>query len=329
MISDHRASNPGIRVLPETGIAVNGREGDQKLSLHRQLQRGVRMQIKTKAEREPPGAIRHSKFPSGKAGSVVELSPSGGNASALNEAESNASSREDILIEHLPLVRLVARRIHEGLPSYILLDDLYSAGIVGLIDAVAKYDSTKQSKFGSYARFRIRGAILDSLRDLDYCPRALRRKGRALEQARDTLTTQLGRYPETLELVEALCTDLHSYQQLLGQLYTAKIALLDSDLSSSSGEEPDQGLDGLPSKEDDPLRRYLRAEMEQELTEAIGGLPQRERLVVKLYYYDELSRSEISAILGVVESRVSQIHSSAIFHLRSMLAQRCAALCYS
>ena len=222
------------------------------------------------------------------------------------------------MIEHLPIVRLIARRIHERLPQHVPIEDLYSAGVVGLLDAFTKFDPSKQVQFRSYAQFRIRGAILDNLRTLDWSPRELRRKGRAIEQAIQTLTAQYGRAPNDLEIAAQLHIELAAYQQLLGELKGLEIGTLHSERSEDSGEEE---LVYLPNRpEDDPLFRFLHTEMRERLTQAISDLPERERLVMTLYYYEETTMKEIGLILGVVESRISQIHASAVLHLRAQLA---------
>jgi RNA polymerase sigma factor FliA len=215
-------------------------------------------------------------------------------------------------------VRFIARRIHERLPQHVPIEDLYSAGVVGLLDALSKFDPSKQVQFRSYAQFRIRGAVLDSLRTLDWSPRELRRKGRAVEQAIQTLTARVGRTPTDTEIAEQLHLDLPAYQQLLGELKGLEIGTLHSERSEDSGEEE---LVYLPNRpEDDPLYRYLNSELRERLTAAIGDLPERERLVMTLYYYEETTMKEIGLILGVVESRISQIHASAVLHLRARLA---------
>jgi RNA polymerase sigma factor FliA len=225
--------------------------------------------------------------------------------------------QEVLMIEHLPIVRFIARRIHERLPQHVPIEDLYSAGVVGLLDAFGKFDPSKQVQFRSYAQFRIRGAILDSLRTLDWSPRELRRKGRAIEQAIQTLTAQFGRTPSDVEIAQQLHIDLAAYQQLLGELKGLEIGTLHSERSEDSGEEE---LVYLPNRpEDDPLFRYLHTEMRDRLTTAISDLPERERLVMTLYYYEETTMKEIGLILGVVESRISQIHASAVLHLRARL----------
>jgi RNA polymerase sigma factor for flagellar operon FliA len=228
------------------------------------------------------------------------------------------SEEERVLLEHLPIVRFLARRIHERLPQHVDIDDLFSAGVVGLMDAFAKFDPTKKVQFRSYAQFRIRGAILDSLRTLDWSPRELRRKGRAVEEAIRTLTSRLGRAPTESEVATEMSTSLDAYQQLLGELKGLEIGTLHLERNEDSGEEELAYIPGRP--DEDPLFRCLRGEMESRLTGAIQDLPERERLVMTLYYYEEMTMREIGMALGVVESRVSQIHASAVLHLRSALA---------
>jgi len=234
------------------------------------------------------------------------------------ERQQLTPEEERVLMEHLPIVRFLARRIHERLPQHVELDDLFSAGVVGLMDAFAKFDPEKKVQFRSYAQFRIRGAILDSLRTLDWSPRELRRKGRAVEEAIRILTSRMGRAPSETEVATELGTTLDSYQQLLGNLKGLEIGTLHLERNEDSGEEELAYIPGKP--EDDPLFHCLRGEMEERLTGAIQDLPERERLVMTLYYYEEMTMREIGMALGVVESRVSQIHASAVLHLRSALA---------
>ncbi|HEY2861246.1 MAG TPA: FliA/WhiG family RNA polymerase sigma factor [Terracidiphilus sp.] len=225
--------------------------------------------------------------------------------------------QERVLLEHLPVVRFLARRIHERLPQHVDIEDLVSAGVIGLLDAFAKFDPDKKVQFRSYAQFRIRGAILDSLRTLDWSPRELRRKGRAVEEAIRALTSRLGRPPGESEVAEEMSVTLDEYQQLLGDLKGLEIGTLHAERNEDSGEEELAYVPGNP--EEDPLFRCLRGELEGRLTEAIQNLPDRERLVMTLYYFEEMTMREIGLALGVVESRVSQIHASAVVHLRAAL----------
>jgi RNA polymerase sigma factor for flagellar operon FliA len=227
------------------------------------------------------------------------------------------AEQEQLLIEHLPVVRFLARRIHERLPQHVELEDLVSAGVVGLMDALTKFDPEKKVQFRSYAQFRIRGAILDSLRTLDWSPRELRRKGRAVEEMIRTLTQRVGRQPTENEVAAGLGLGLEEYQQLLGELKGLEIGTLHVEHTEDSGEEELAYIPGNP--EEDPLFICLRGELEGRLTEAVEALPERERLVMTLYYFEELTMKEIGLALGVVESRVSQIHASAVLHLRTRL----------
>jgi len=225
--------------------------------------------------------------------------------------------QERVLLEHLPIVRFLARRIHERLPQHVDIEDLVSAGVVGLMDAFAKFDPNKKVQFRSYAQFRIRGAILDSLRTLDWSPRELRRKGRAVEEAIRTLTARNGTAPGEHEVAAELGQTLEEYQQLLGDLKGLEIGTLHMERNEDSGEEELAYIPGRP--EEDPLFRCLRGELEERLADAIAHLPDRERLVMTLYYYEEMTMREIGLALGVVESRVSQVHASAVTHLRGAL----------
>jgi RNA polymerase sigma factor for flagellar operon FliA len=237
----------------------------------------------------------------------------------LKESEGDSTTERDLLLmEHLPTVRYLARRIHERLPQHVELDDLVSAGVVGLIDAFSKFDHRKKVQFKSYAQFRIRGAILDSLRTLDWSPRELRRKGRAVEEAIRTVTQRVGRAPSEQEIAKELELTLAEYQTLLGDLKGLEIGSLHMERSEDSGDEELAYIPGAP--EEDPLFRCLKGEMKQRLADAIDDLPEKERMVLTLYYYEELTMKEIGLTLGVVESRVSQIHSSAVLRLRVALA---------
>ena len=241
-----------------------------------------------------------------------------GAAYARREMPSEVSpEQEQLMLEHLPTVRYLARRIHDRLPQHVEMDDLVSAGVLGLIDAFRKFDPGKKVQFRSYAQFRIRGAILDSLRTLDWSPRDLRRKGRAIEEAIRALTARLGRAPAEPEVAAELGMELGEYQQLLGELKGLEIGTLHVEHSEDSGEEE---LAYIPNRpEDDPLFCCLKSEMRTHLASAVDQLPERERLVMTLYYYEEMTMKEIGLAMGVVESRVSQIHASAVLHLRSTL----------
>ena len=271
-----------------------------------------------KAKRVAPGEGKSAYADLPVLGSISILSTADGANGAGGQDGGSTPDRDALLMEHLPTVRYLARRIHERLPQHVELDDLISAGVVGLIDAFSKFDHTKQVQFKSYAQFRIRGAILDSLRTLDWSPRELRRKGRAVEEAIRASTHKLGRVPAENEIAREMEMGLGEYQQLLGELKGLEIGSLHMERTEDSGDEELAYIPGSP--DDDPLFRCLQGEMKQRLIDAIEELPEKERMVLTLYYYEELTMKEIGLTLGVVESRVSQIHSSAVVRLRVALA---------
>jgi RNA polymerase sigma factor for flagellar operon FliA len=232
-------------------------------------------------------------------------------------ASLSAEKREELLLEHMSSVRYIARRIRERLPQHVELDDLMSAGVIGLMDAFNKFDTRKNVQFKSYAQFRIRGAILDSLRELDWSPRELRRKGRAIETAISTLTGQLGRAPSEPEIAAELQMTLEGFQVLLGDLKGLEIGTLHTERNEDAGDEE---INYIAAPEaDDPFLQCMKSEMRGRLADAIDELPEREKLVLSLYYFEELTMKEIGIAIGVVESRVSQIHSAAVLRLRTSL----------
>ena len=251
---------------------------------------------------------------SSKSESKRSVAGSQGNraANGLNQAE-----RDRLVMEHMPTVRFIARRMHQGVPQHVDLEEMVSAGVVGLIDAVQKFDHAKQVQFKSYAQFRIRGAILDSMRESDWSPRELRRKSRAIEETIRSFMAECGRSPSESEIAEEMGLSLNSYHQLVGELKGLKMGSLNVEHSEESGEEELNYIPG-PATED-PLFRCLEGEVRERLAAAIDALPEKERLVLSLYYFEELTMKEIGLTIGVVESRVSQIRTSAVLKLRAEL----------
>jgi RNA polymerase sigma factor FliA len=226
--------------------------------------------------------------------------------------------RERVLMEQLPQVRYLARRIHERLPRHVPLEDLVHAGVIGLIDALNKFDRSKHVQFGSYAKFRIRGAILDSLREMDWGPRELRRKARRVEEAERKLSLELSRAPTEVEVAKELNLELREFQQLLTELDGLEVGSLHVE-SPWDGKDEDL-CDYLPNApEDTPFFRCMRSEMKELLARVVGELPEKEQQVLALYYFEELTMKEVGAVLGIGESRVSQIHSLAVVRLRARL----------
>lgn len=239
-------------------------------------------------------------------------------------SKEDPEERDRLLTEHLPEVRYIAKRIHDRLPPHIPLEDLVHAGVLGLIDALHKYDPSKNVQFLSYAKFRIRGAILDSLRELDWSPRQLRRKARRAEQALQSLQNRLGRTATEPELAREMGMELESLQQLLGELHGLHLGSLETEETVEG--EPSEMVHYLPNApEQDPHSLCLRSELKALLARAIGELPERDRQVLALYYFEELTMKEVGAALGIGESRVSQIHSAALLRLRVSLAQALAS----
>ena len=225
---------------------------------------------------------------------------------------------QQMVLEQMPQVKYIARRIHEHLPQHVPFEDLLQAGIVGLIDALNKFDSEKNVKFASYAKFRIRGAILDSLREMDWSPRDLRRKSRQIDTVMQKLQTELGRKASEPELAKALGLSLDEFQALTNEIRGLEIGSLQCE-SSDDGQETDlaQNIAGPP--DEDPLTLCVKGEMEGRLQKAIAKLPEREQQVLMLYYQQELTMREVGELMGVGESRVSQIHTLAVKHLRAVM----------
>ncbi len=227
-----------------------------------------------------------------------------------------AEERDRILLEHLPQVKYIARRIHERLPAQVPLDDLIHAGVLGLIDAVSKFDSTKNVQLKSYAKFRIRGAILDSLRQLDWSPRKLRRQARRIEEVHNDLKVRLGRVATEPELAAELGMVLADFQHLLGELRGLDISSLQAEATETQSEE-ELISDRPAAAEQGPFKQCLHGELKSLVSTALDDLDEKERRVVTLYYLEELTMKEVGSVLGIGESRVSQIHSGAVIRLRA------------
>ena len=236
------------------------------------------------------------------------------------EAPSQRSEEEfqQIVLEQMPQVKYIARRIHEHLPKHVPFEDLMQAGMVGLIDALNKFDSEKNVKFASYAKFRIRGAILDSLRELDWSPRDLRRKSRQMDTVIQKLQTELGRKASEPELAKAMGLTLEEFHALTNEIRGLEIGSLQFEMNED-GQDTDmaQNIPGPP--DEDPLTLCVAGEQNERLERAVAQLPEREQQVLMLYYQQELTMREVGELMGVGESRVSQIHTMAVKHLRAAM----------
>ena len=223
--------------------------------------------------------------------------------------------REELVEAHLSQVKFIAERLAAKLPPSVDLDDLMGAGMLGLLDAVDKFDPNKGVMFRTYAEMRVRGAMLDSLRDLDWAPRSMRRRAREIEAAYAEAERTRGRSTDA-DVASVLGISVNEFQTLLGQLRGLTVTALDAIEEEENGRNQPLASDASQT----PLAVYERSEARACLADAIDQLPNRERQVIALYYVEELTMKEIGAVLQVTESRVSQIHTQAIIRLRACLA---------
>ena len=228
--------------------------------------------------------------------------------------------RDQLIVHYSPLVKYVAGRVATGLPQNVDQADLVSYGIFGLIDAIEKFDLDRGFKFETYAIARIKGNILDELRSVDWVPRSVRAKARALEKAYSTLESKLHRTPTDAELADELDLTDDQLQTTLGQISFTGLVALDEMLSGGDRGDSITLGDTLPDSGVGPVAAYEVEEMRHILAEAINRLPEREKVVLGLYYYEGLTLAEIGSILGVTESRVCQIHTKAVIQLRARIA---------
>jgi RNA polymerase sigma factor for flagellar operon FliA len=227
-------------------------------------------------------------------------------------------TREEIIHKFLHLVKYVAGRISINLPAHVEINDLVNEGILGLIDAINKYDDSRGVKFETYAITRINGAILDALRALDWVPRAVRQKAREMERIFQELEGTMGRAPDDVEVAAALGLPLKDYHALLLKVRSTSVLSLEEFLPNERGHDValvDTLKDGGP----DPTFLLESTEMKGSLATAVDSLPPQERTVISLYYFEGLTLKEIKSVLDVSESRVSQIHAQAVIRLRSKL----------
>lgn len=239
----------------------------------------------------------------------------------LFKAERSLEARDQLILAYAPLVKYVAGRVSIGLPSNVDFDDLVSYGFFGLVDAIEKYDPQRGVKFETYAVARIRGAVIDGLRSLDWVPRSVRQKAKELENTVASLEAKLGRPASDAEVSAALNITVAEYHELLAQVKGIALASLDEVWTGDPDEEGKLRFGQMIENTDseDPGALIGDVEVRRLLAEAVDQLPERERLVIALYYYEGLTLKEIGQVLGVSESRVSQIHTKAIVRLRGRL----------
>ena len=237
------------------------------------------------------------------------------------KSNGDTNARERLVVAYSPLVKYVAGRMASGLPAHVEEADLISYGLVGLISAIERFDLEREIKFETYAITRIKGAIIDELRSLDWVPRSVRARARAIEQANTRLEHKLQRAPTDQEMAKALEVTVDEFQESLVRISNSSVVALDElwTVSDSSGDQVSL-LDTIQDPQAaDPATEMDTTEMKDRLADAIARLPEREKLVVALYYYENLTLREIGEVLGVTESRVSQLHTKAVLRLKSRL----------
>ena len=255
------------------------------------------------------------------AGTVTDID----NAADLDEVwtryknNPTQEDRDQLIVYYAPLVKYVAGRIASGLPQNVDQADLVSYGMFGLIDAITKFDPERGFKFETYAISRIKGAVLDELRSIDWVPRSVRAKAKSVERAMTKLEAVLHRAPTDEEIAEELEMSMDQLMAIYNQISSLGLVALDEMLSFGGGGENLTLGDTLADRHDGPGGMYERVEMRQMLAEAINRMSERSKIVLTLYYYENLTLAEIGNVLGVTESRVCQIHTKAVLQLRSRL----------
>lgn len=272
---------------------------------------------------EPKGGRKNST--ASVAATTVPPSTRGGAARTpaqayAEAAKSSLEQRNEMILEYLPLVKFIAGRIASRLPSHIEVNDLINSGIIGLIDAIEKFDASRKIKFKTYAEFRIKGAILDELRALDWVPRSTRQKASRLEKAYAELEQRLGRAASDAEMMDFLEIPLDEFDTLVREARGVALISLD-ELQTDNDENFERNLlEYLADPENmNPAQIMNLDQIYRIVADTIDQLPEKERLVISLYYYEELTMKEIGELLTITESRVSQIHTKAILRLRGRL----------
>jgi RNA polymerase sigma factor FliA len=258
---------------------------------------------------------------------VVAKGKDTGNSSALlrkykeEPSKLTPQQKDKLIMEYAPLIKFIAQKIAVRLPANIELDDLISSGVIGLMDAIEKYDPTRDNKFKTYAEFRIRGSILDELRAQDWVPRSVRDKAKMLDRALIELEAGLGRSASDDEVADRLGVTLEEFYDLLNQVKPVSVLSID-DAATFSNVDKKSILNLLEScKLSNPFNQLNLKSVKEIVATAIEELPERQRLVLSLYYYEDLNLKEIGRVLRVTESRVSQLHAQAISRLRAKLTQ--------
>jgi RNA polymerase sigma factor for flagellar operon FliA len=238
----------------------------------------------------------------------------------MGRGKLSVAERDQLIIRYAPWVRFIALRMAAKLPSHIQAEDLISAGIIGLIDALDKFNPAREVQFKTYAQIRIQGAMKDELRSLDWASRSVRQKAKRLEQVYATLEQGLGRPPSSEEVAASMGIKMGEFETLLDEVKGTSLISLEEIGQGPASEDRSSLLDALLTRQDqDPLEVLNLQDLKKALALAIDELPEKERLVLSLYYFDELTMKEVGKVLNLTESRISQLHTQATLRLRGKL----------
>jgi RNA polymerase sigma factor for flagellar operon FliA len=225
------------------------------------------------------------------------------------------SSREKVIEEFLPVIKHLAYKVSRGFENENLIDDLISAGIIGLLEVMEKYDASRGAKLNTFAYLRIRGAMIDELRSRDWFPRSARAKAKKIQEVTRKLEYEKGRYPDEEEIAKELHMDLNEYLAMLRSCGNLSVVSIE-DLSDTVGESRDRVIGYVLEDDENPEKYAEFYELERILAKELEKLPEKQRLVLTLYYHEDMNMKEIAKTLGVTEARVCQIHSQAVLNLR-------------
>jgi RNA polymerase sigma factor for flagellar operon FliA len=235
----------------------------------------------------------------------------------IGRGKLSVAERDQLIIRYAPWVKFIALRMAAKLPAHIQAEDLISAGIIGLIDALDKFNPAREVQFKTYAQIRIQGAMKDELRSLDWASRSTRQKVKRLEQAYATLERELGRPPSSEEVASSMGIKMAAFEEMLDDVKGTSLVSLEDLGQGPASEDKSALVEALLTRQDqDPLEMLKRA-----LTLAIAELPEKERLVLSLYYFEELTMKEVGKVLDLTESRISQLHTQAVLRLRGKLKE--------
>jgi RNA polymerase sigma factor FliA len=239
---------------------------------------------------------------------------------SIGRSKLSVAERDQLIIQYTPWVRFMALRMAAKLPSHVQAEDLISAGIIGLIDALDKFNPAREVQFKTYAQIRIQGAMKDELRALDWASRSMRQKVKRLEHAYATLEQELGRPPSSEEVANSLGIEMDEFEEMLDDVKGTSLVSLEELGQGPASEDKSSLLEALLTRQDqDPLEMLNLQDLKKALTVAIGELPEKERLVLSLYYFEELTMKEVGKVLNLTESRISQLHTQTVLRLRGKL----------